>query len=142
MALALDAVFVKVNGELCYLWRAVDHDGKVLEAVATAKRDQAGAEASHAVMKKYGAPRSTVTGGLRAYSEHDGAKFPSRGQRDAIPATSAQDFRLWLRHLPIQNPSRRPRLVRRGRFAGASTSGDIALRTRALTAKVSSNAGR
>ena len=68
MALALDAVFVKVNGELCYLWRAVDHDGKVLEAVATAKRDQAGAEASHAVMKKYGAPRSIVTDGLRAYS--------------------------------------------------------------------------
>jgi hypothetical protein len=32
----LDEVFVKVNGELCYLWRAVDHEGKVLEEVATA----------------------------------------------------------------------------------------------------------
>jgi putative transposase len=23
----LDEVFVKVNGRLCYLWRAVDHEG-------------------------------------------------------------------------------------------------------------------
>jgi hypothetical protein len=28
----LDEVFVKVNGKLCYLWRAVDHEGEVLEA--------------------------------------------------------------------------------------------------------------
>jgi putative transposase len=39
----LDEVFVKVNGKLCYLWRAVDHEGEVLEAVVTAKRDKAGA---------------------------------------------------------------------------------------------------
>jgi transposase-like protein len=37
----LDEVFVKVNGRLCYLWRAVDHEGEVLEAVATAKRNKA-----------------------------------------------------------------------------------------------------
>ena len=29
-------LFVKVNGKLCYLWRAVDHEGEVLEAVVTA----------------------------------------------------------------------------------------------------------
>ncbi len=28
----LDEAFVKVNGKLCYLWRAVDHKGEVLEA--------------------------------------------------------------------------------------------------------------
>ena len=28
---------------LCYLWRAVDHEGEVLEAVVTAKRDKAAA---------------------------------------------------------------------------------------------------
>jgi putative transposase len=37
----LDEVFVKINGELCYLWRAVDHEGEVLEAVVTARRDKA-----------------------------------------------------------------------------------------------------
>jgi transposase-like protein len=36
VATALDEVFVKVNGKLCYLWRAVDHEGEVLEAVVTA----------------------------------------------------------------------------------------------------------
>ena len=34
---------MKVNGKLCYLWRAVDHEGEVLEAVATVKRDKAAA---------------------------------------------------------------------------------------------------
>src|ERR1700722_10753996 len=65
----LDEVFVKVNGKLCYLWRAVDHEGEVLEAVATAKRDKAAAlKLLKQIMKKYGAPRSIVTDGLRAYS--------------------------------------------------------------------------
>ena len=34
----LDEVFVKINGKPCYLWRAVDHEGEVLETVVTAKR--------------------------------------------------------------------------------------------------------
>jgi DDE domain len=33
---------VKVSGKLCYLWRAVDHEGEV-EAVVTAKRDKTAA---------------------------------------------------------------------------------------------------
>ena len=36
-------LFVKVNGKLCYLWRAVDHEGEVLEAVVTTRRDKAAA---------------------------------------------------------------------------------------------------
>ena len=65
----LDEVFVKVNGKLCYLWRAVDHEGEVLEAVVTARRDKAAAlKLLKRIMKKYGAPRSIVTDGLRAYS--------------------------------------------------------------------------
>jgi len=60
---------VKVNGKLCYLWRAVDHEGEVLEAVVTARRDKAAAlKLLKRIMKKYGAPRSIVTDGLRAYS--------------------------------------------------------------------------
>jgi putative transposase len=65
----LDEVFVKVNGKLCYLWRAVDHEGEVLEAVITAKRDKAAAlKLLKRIMKKYGRPRKIVTDGLRAYS--------------------------------------------------------------------------
>ena len=33
-------VFVKINGERYYLWRAVDHEGEVLESYVTKKRDK------------------------------------------------------------------------------------------------------
>ncbi len=60
-----DEVFVKVNGKLCYLWRAVDHEGEVLEAVVTAKRDKAAAlTLLKRIMKKYGQPQRIVTDGF------------------------------------------------------------------------------
>ncbi len=65
----LDKVFVKINGKLCYLWRAVDHEGETLEAVVTARRDRAAAlKLLKRIMKKYGRPRKIVTDRLRAYS--------------------------------------------------------------------------
>src|SRR5271165_4443083 len=64
----LDEVFVKVNGKLCYLWRAVDHEGEVLEAVVTAKRDKAAAlKLLKRIVKRYGRPRKIVTDGLCSY---------------------------------------------------------------------------
>ena len=36
----VDEVFVKINGERHYLWRAVDHEGEVLEAVVTKRRNK------------------------------------------------------------------------------------------------------
>ena len=64
----LDEVFVKVNGKLCYLWRAVDHEGEILEAVVTAKRDKAAAlKLLKRIMKRYGQPRKIVTDGLCSY---------------------------------------------------------------------------
>ena len=36
----LDEVFVKINGQTHYLWRAVDHEGEVLEAYVTKRRDR------------------------------------------------------------------------------------------------------
>ena len=74
----LDEAFVKVNGKLCYLWRAVDHEGEVLEAVVTAKRDKAAAlKFLKCVMKKYGRPLSVVTDGLCSY--------PAAMKRSATP---------------------------------------------------------
>jgi putative transposase len=65
----LDEVFVKVNGKLCYLWRAVDHEGEVLEGVVTSKRDKAAAlKLLKRVMRKYALAKIIVTDGLRAYS--------------------------------------------------------------------------
>jgi putative transposase len=34
----LDEVFVKLNGEMHYLWRAVDREGEVLESYVTKRR--------------------------------------------------------------------------------------------------------
>ena len=65
----LDEVFVKVNGKLRYLWRAVDHEGEVLEAVVTTKRDKLAAlKLLKRIMKKYGSPCRVVTDGCGAYS--------------------------------------------------------------------------
>ena len=36
----LDEVYVKINGEMHYLWRAVDHEGEVLESFASKTPDK------------------------------------------------------------------------------------------------------
>ena len=39
----LDGVLVKINGERHYLWRAVDHEGEILESFVTKTRDKTSA---------------------------------------------------------------------------------------------------
>jgi putative transposase len=64
----LDEVFVKINGEMRYLWRAVDHEGEVLEVVVTKRRNrQAALGLLKTLMKKYGRPLAIVTDKLRSY---------------------------------------------------------------------------
>ena len=80
----LDEVFVKVNGKLCYLWRAVDHEGEVLEAVVTARRDKAAAlKLLKRIMKKYGQPRQhrhRRASGLFRSDERDWRRRSARGR--------------------------------------------------------------
>ena len=64
----LDEVFVRIDGETHYLWRAVDHEGEVLEAFATKRRDRRAAlKFLKRTMKRYGRPLSIVTDRLRSY---------------------------------------------------------------------------
>jgi putative transposase len=64
----LDEVFVKINGETHYLWRAVDHEGEVLEVFVTKRRDRRAALAFlKRAMKRYGRPYSVLTDRLRSY---------------------------------------------------------------------------
>jgi putative transposase len=64
----LDEVFVRIGGETHYLWRAVDHEGEVLEVYATKRRDhRAALTFLKRAMKRYGPARSVVTGRLRSY---------------------------------------------------------------------------
>ena len=64
----LDEVFVRINGETHYLWRAVDHEGEVLEVFVTKRRDRRAAlKFLKRTMKRYGRPSSIVTDQLRSY---------------------------------------------------------------------------
>ena len=64
----LDEVFVRINGETHYLWRAVDHEGEVLESFVTKKRDRKAAlRFLRKSMKRYGNPAAVVTDRLRSY---------------------------------------------------------------------------
>ena len=64
----VDEVFVKIYGEHHYLWRAVDHEGEVLESYVTKRRNKAAAIAFlKKAMKRYGKPAMIVTDRLSSY---------------------------------------------------------------------------
>lgn len=64
----LDEVYVRVQGEMKYLWRAVDHEGEVLESFVTNTRDKAAAlKFMKKLMKRHGCARTITTDGLRSY---------------------------------------------------------------------------
>ncbi len=58
----VDEVFMKVNGKRHYLWRAVDHEGELLEAVVTKRRNRAAAlKFLKKLMKRHGKAEAVVT---------------------------------------------------------------------------------
>ena len=60
---------MKINGVRHYLWRAVDHEGEVLEIYVTTKRDKKSAlKFIKKAMRRYGSPNEIVTDRLRSYS--------------------------------------------------------------------------
>jgi putative transposase len=64
----LDEVFVKINGERHSLWRAVDHEGEVLESFVAKRRDRKAAlKVLKTSMKRHGRPHTLVTDKLRSY---------------------------------------------------------------------------
>ena len=59
---------MKINGEQHYLWRAVDHEGDVLESYVTRKRDKSAAlKFLKKALKRHGRAATIVTDGLRSY---------------------------------------------------------------------------
>ena len=64
----LDEVFVKINGETHYLWRAVDHEGEVLESYVTKRCDRKAAlKFLRKTLKRFGPPHVIVTDLPRSY---------------------------------------------------------------------------
>ena len=58
----LDEVFVRVSGQIHYLWRAVDHESEVLDSFVTKKRDRnAALRFLKKAMKRHGRLEIIVT---------------------------------------------------------------------------------
>jgi putative transposase len=109
----LDEVYVKINGEMRYLWRAVDHEGEVLESFVTKGRDKAAAlEFIKKALKRHGRPQRIVTDGLRSY----GAAMKDLGMTDRQEVGRWRNNRAENSHLPFR---RRERAM--GRFRRMKT---------------------
>jgi putative transposase len=65
----LDEVVVRIAGKRMYLWRAVDHEGEVLDMLVQRRRDRrAASRLMRKLLKKQGfAPKLLVTDKLRSY---------------------------------------------------------------------------
>ncbi len=95
----LDEVFVKINGETHYLWRAVDHEGEVLETYVTKRRDRKAAlKFLRKLMKRYGSPKVIVTDRLRSY----GAAMKIIGTADRQETGRWKNNRAENSHLPFR----------------------------------------
>jgi putative transposase len=75
----LDEVFIKINGEQRYLWRAVDAGGTVLDILVQNRRDKAAARRffRHLMKKTRAVPRVVVTDKLRSYRAAHREVMPS-----------------------------------------------------------------
>src|SRR5210317_273149 len=99
----VDEAFVKVNGKRHYLWRTVDHEGEVLEAVVTKRRNRKAAlRFLRKLMRRYGQPERIVTDRLPSY----------RAALRELGASDLQATGRWLNnraensHLPLRRRER------------------------------------
>jgi putative transposase len=64
----LDEVYVKIKGEMHYLWRAVDQEGEVFESYVTKSRDKSAAlRFMKKAPKRHGSSETITTDGFRSY---------------------------------------------------------------------------
>ena len=64
----IDEVFVKINGKNYYLWRAIDHEGTILESYVSKRRDKKAARKVLVMLiSKHGKPQEIVTDKLPSY---------------------------------------------------------------------------
>lgn len=99
----LDEMFVKINGERHYPWRAVNHEGEILESFVTKTRDKKAAlKFLKKALRKHGRPEVIVTDRLRSYV----------ATLKEIGAVERQESGRWLNnraensHLPFQQRER------------------------------------
>ena len=101
--LRLDEVFVQINVEMVYLWRAVDHEGEILESFVTRKRDKSAALTfMKKALKRHGKPEAIVTDGLRSYP----AAMRELGNGDRREVGRWKNNRVENSHLPFRRRER------------------------------------
>ncbi len=105
----LDEVYLKIDGRMVYLWRAVDAEGEVLDVLVQSKRNKhAALKLMRKLLKKYAfVPERLVTHDLRSYSA--AVRDHERGQRKNNRAENS--------HQPTR---RRERKMQRFKSAGSA----------------------
>lgn len=99
----LDEMYVKLNGQMVYLWRAVDQEKEILESYVTKKRDKSAALAfMKKALKRHGKPEAIVTDGLRSYP----AAMRVLGNLDRQEMGRWQNNRVENSHLPFRRRER------------------------------------
>ena len=94
---------MKINGVQHYLWRAVDHEGEVLESYVTKTRDKPAAlRFLKKAMKRYGSPKTVITDRLRSY----GAAMKEIGMDDRQEVGRHLNNRAENSHLPLRRRER------------------------------------
>jgi putative transposase len=119
----LDEMYVKLNGEIVYLWRAVDHEGEILESYVTKTRDKAAAlRFMKKALRRHGSPETITTDGLRSYK----AAMTELGCADKQEIGRWANNRVENSHLPFR---RRERAMLRFRRMNRRASRTLAKRS-------------
>ena len=111
----LDEVYLKIDGRMVYLWRAVDAEGEVLDVLAQSKRNKhAALKLMRKLLKKYAfVPQRLVTDDLRSY----GAAARDLGLENRHERGRWKNNRAENSHQPTR---RRERKMQRFKSAGSA----------------------
>ena len=103
---------MRIKGERYYLWRAVDHEGEVLESYVTKRRNKRAAlKFLRKAMKRYGQPELIVTDRFRSY----GAAMREIGNSEKQATGRYLNNRIENSHLPFRRRERAMSRFRRMR---------------------------
>ena len=103
---------MKINGKTHYMWRAIDHEGEVLDAFVTKRRNRKAAlKFLRKLMKRYGRPEKIVTDNLRSY----GAAIKEIGNANRQRTGRWLNNRAENSHLPFRRRERSMSRFRRMR---------------------------
>jgi putative transposase len=102
----LDEVYLKIDGTMVYLWRAVDAEGEVLDVLVQSKRDKrAAVKLMRKLLKKYAmVPDLLVTDDLRSYgaavrdlgiqSRHERGKWKNNRAENSHQTTRRREVKM------------------------------------------------